>query len=165
MGIETRWFAQLYQENYRPLVLVAYAMTNDLGDAEDLAQEAFAVAYRRRRAVAETEAPAAWLRTVVVNLARKRWRRRSLLHRLLVQRHREESSPPADLAAEHAELHAAIRGLDEERRAVVVLHYLADLPVEEVAAVLRVPVGTVKSRLSRARAALGQRLKEEVRHD
>ncbi|MGO1053755.1 RNA polymerase sigma factor [Crossiella sp. CA198] len=163
MGIDSQWFARLYQDNYRRLVLVAYAMTNDLGDAEDLAQEAFAVAYRKRGQVAETENPAAWLRTVVVNLARKRWRRRSLLHRLMIPR--AEPGPPADIGAEHAELHAAIGALDEQRRAVVVLHYLADLPVAEVAAVLRVPVGTVKSRLARARAALAQHLTMEVGHD
>jgi RNA polymerase sigma-70 factor (ECF subfamily) len=45
-----------------------------------------------------------------------------------------------------------------------VLHYLADLPVDEIAAVLGVPTGTVKSRLSRARAVLADRLRTEVDH-
>jgi RNA polymerase sigma-70 factor (ECF subfamily) len=66
--------------------------------------------------------------------------------------------------SEKLDLHDAIRTLGPEYRAVVVLHYLADLPVDEVAAVLGAPVGTVKSRLSRARAALAERLRMEVDH-
>jgi RNA polymerase sigma factor (sigma-70 family) len=65
---------------------------------------------------------------------------------------------------EHLDLHVAIRRLEEDLRSVVVLHYLADLPVDEVAAILDIPAGTVKSRLSRARTALAARLRTEVDH-
>ena len=59
---------------------------------------------------------------------------------------------------ERTDLRAAIAGLPAGFREVIVLHYLADLPVDEVARLLGVPVGTVKSRLSRARAALATQL-------
>jgi len=52
----------------------------------------------------------------------------------------------------------ALQGLTVAHRQVIVLYYLADLPVEQVAAELRVPVGTVKARLARARGALAARL-------
>lgn len=162
MADET-WFAQLYQGSYRRLVLTAYGMTGDLGAAEELTQEAFAIAYGKRGKVARTDSPEAWLRTVVVNLARRRHRRRTTLDRIL--RRQEAEPPPGEKQpAEHLDLHEAIKGLGQDYRAVVVLHYLADLPVDEVAAVLDVPVGTVKSRLSRARAALAERLRTEVDH-
>lgn len=160
---EQTWFAELYERCYARLVLTAYAMTNDLGAAEELTQEAFALAYGRVRRVAGADNPEAWLRTVVVNLARRRFRRRAMLDRILL-RQQAEPPPPPDPPGTHLELHEAIRGLGQDHRAVVVLHYLADLPVEEVAAVLGVPVGTVKSRLSRARAALAERLRTEVDH-
>jgi RNA polymerase sigma-70 factor (ECF subfamily) len=155
------WFAQLYQESYRSLVLTAYALLRDIGEAEEITQEAFAVAYGRRARVAKADSPEAWVRTVVVNLARRRWRRRAMLDRILRQEGDEEPAP----FGEHLDLHAAIRALGHEYQAAVVLHYLADLPVDEVASILDIPVGTVKSRLSRARTALAQRLHtEEMDH-
>ncbi|MPZ84351.1 MAG: SigE family RNA polymerase sigma factor [Actinophytocola sp.] len=158
------WFAQLYQESYRSLVLTAYALLRDLGEAEEVTQEAFAVAYGRRARVARADSPEAWIRTVVVNLARRRWRRRAMLDRILRREGDEEPGPPAAFG-EHLDLHAAIRTLSHEYQAAVVLHYLADLPVDEVASILDVPVGTVKSRLSRARAALAAQLHtEEMDH-
>src|SRR5262245_9461211 len=138
-------------------------MTNDLGVAEEITQEAFALAYGRARRVSRADSPEAWLRTVVVNLARRRYRRRAMLDRILSRQQAEPPQPP-EPADERLDLHNAIRRLGPEHRTVVVLHYLADLPVDEVAAVLEIPVGTVKSRLSRARAALAERLRTEVDH-
>jgi RNA polymerase sigma-70 factor (ECF subfamily) len=158
-----KWFVELYQCCYERLVLTAYAMTNDLGAAEEITQEAFALAYGRQSRVARADSPEAWLRTVVVNLVRRRFRRRATLDRIL-RRQQAEPPPLPEPPGEHLDLHAAIQGLGAEHRTVVVLHYLADLPVDEVAAVLNVPVGTVKSRLSRARAALADRLRTEVDH-
>jgi RNA polymerase sigma-70 factor (sigma-E family) len=152
---DQEWFAALYQTCYRQLVLMAYALTNDLGEAEEITQEAFAVAYGRRSRVAEADSPEAWIRTVTVNLAKRRWRRRAMLDRIVRRQPVEVTQEPA---GEHVDLHQAIRALGDEQRAVVVLHYLADLPVDEVASLLDIPIGTVKSRLSRARTALAAAL-------
>jgi RNA polymerase sigma-70 factor (sigma-E family) len=160
---EQTWFAELYDRCYEGLVLTAYAMTNDLGAAEEITQEAFAVAYGRQGRVRRADSPEAWLRTVVMNLARRRFRRIATLDRIL-RRQQAEPPPRTPPPDEHLDLHAAIGRLGQEHRTVVVLHYLADLPVDEVAAVLGVPVGTVKSRLARARAALADRLRTEVDH-
>jgi len=68
---------------------------------------------------------------------------------------------------ERQDLHDAVAELPRAFREVVVLHYLADLPVDDVAQLLGVPTGIVKSRLSRARAVLASRLPgyaQEVRH-
>jgi RNA polymerase sigma-70 factor (ECF subfamily) len=76
-----------------------------------------------------------------------------------VSRLRADPAPPAEL--EQLALTQALRALPLPQRKVVVLHHLLDLPVDEVAAELGVPVGTVKSRLARARAALAARLTPE----
>jgi RNA polymerase sigma-70 factor (ECF subfamily) len=157
------WFGELYQGSYRRLVLTAYAMTGDLGAAEEITQEAFTVAYGRRHRVFRLDSPEAWLRTVVVNLARRRHRRSAMLDRLL-RRQSAEPAPDTLPVGEHLDLHVAIRTLDQDLRSVVVLHYLADLPVAEVAAILDIPNGTVKTRLVRARNALATRLRAEVDH-
>lgn len=156
------WFADFYQGSYRSLVLTAYALTGDLGEAEEITQEAFAVAFGRRGRVERADSPEAWVRTVVVNMARRRGRRRAMLDRLLRHGAADPDPDPAPRPAdEHLDLHDAIRALDHDHRAAVVLHYLADLPVDSVASILDIPVGTVKSRLSRARAALARQLRTE----
>lgn len=160
---ERDWFAELYEHSFRRLVLAAYAMTSDLGEAEEITQEAFAIGYGKRINLSSVDNPEAWIRTVAVNLARRRWRRRAMLDRILRRQH-AQPDPPVDATSEHLDLHVAIRALAEEQRAVVVLHYLADLPIDEVASILDIPLGTVKSRLSRARAALAAQLRTEVDH-
>ena len=144
----------LYHSSYRRLVAQVYAFTTDLSEAQDAVQEAFARALARRGHLSDIDAPEAWLRTVAVNIVKRRWRRKQLLDRILlrerpVTRFLEDAPEP-----DRADLREALATIPRTYREVIVLHYLADLPVDEVAAILEVPVGTVKSRLSRGREAL-----------
>ena len=163
---DEEWFAALYQSSYRRLVLMTYALTNDLGAAEEITQEAFVLAYGRRARVATAECPEACIGTVAINVARRRWRRKAKLDRILRRKTAVPEPERVEPAGEHLDLHHAINTLGEEHRAVVVLHHLADLPVDEVASLLDIPSGTVKSRLSGARAALAAALgmPQEVDH-
>ncbi|MEQ6902422.1 sigma-70 family RNA polymerase sigma factor [Nocardioides sp. YIM 152588] len=140
---------------YRRLVGQLYGVCGDLGEAEEAVAEAFARAVDRRRAFERLDNPEAWLRTVAVNVARSRHRRRELGDRIL----RRTPPPPAEhrdgLSDDRMALVAALRRLPAGQREALALHYLADLPVREVAATLGVAEGTVKARLSRGRAALG----------
>lgn len=150
--------AELYHASFRRLVAQLYAFTNDLTEAQDVVQEAFARALARPKGLSDVETPEAWLRTVAINVVRRRWRRRQLLDTILmrdrpVQRLVAEAPSP-----ERADLRDALATLPRAHREVVILHYLADLPVDEIAQLLDVPVGTVKSRLSRARSALAAKL-------
>jgi RNA polymerase sigma-70 factor (ECF subfamily) len=143
---------------YRRLVTQVYAFTSDLTEAQDAVQEAFARAVARPGALADVTNPEAWLRTVAVNVVRRRWRRRKLLDAILLRDRpvaRVVQPPPGP---ERADVRDALAAIPGPFREVVVLHYFADLPVDEVAAVLGVPTGTVKSRLSRARTALAAQL-------
>jgi RNA polymerase sigma factor (sigma-70 family) len=149
-----RDLADLYHAAYRRLVAQVFAFTTDLSEAQDAVQEAFARALARPHGLAGVDVPEAWLRTVATNVVRRRWRRRQILNTILLRERplvRGYEDPPEP---ERADLREALATLPRPYREVIVLHYLADLPVDEVAAILEVPVGTVKSRLSRGREAL-----------
>jgi RNA polymerase sigma-70 factor (ECF subfamily) len=150
---------ELYDASYRRLVVQLYAICGDLADAEDAVQEAFVTALRKQRALARVDNPEAWLRTVALNRLRGGWR-----HAAVVRRYEGRlPAPPSqvEIGPEHVAIVTALAGVDPDQRQVVVLHYLADLGVAEVAAELGIPEGTVKSRLSRARARLADLLDEE----
>jgi RNA polymerase sigma-70 factor, ECF subfamily len=152
-----------YQAHYRRLVAALYALTGDHGEAQDLVQEAYARALARPRQFLDVADPEAWLRTVAMNLARTRWRRRRLFD-TLVRSGRVprpvESVPGVD--PNRVALVAALQQLSQATRETIVLHHLADMSVHEVAQALGVPVGTVKARLSRGRAMLATLLRDGV---
>jgi RNA polymerase sigma factor (sigma-70 family) len=160
----TEVIREAYQVYYRRLVAQVYALNADLPEAQDVVQEAFARVLARPRSFLTAENPEAWLRTVVRNVARTRYRRQVFFNRL-VRTGRLEPRPESlpGLTADRLALLAALRQLPRSTREVLVLYHIADLPVEEVAATLNVPVGTVKARLSRGRIALARLLAEDDR--
>lgn len=153
---------QLYMACYRRLVAQMYVVTGDLAEAQDAVQEAFVRALTKPRAFARLDNPEAWLRTVAVNVARSRWRRMRRLDVLIGRAgQRAQVAPGLGLSPDRVVLMAAIRGLPPAQRMVIALFYFADLSVREVAETLRVPEGTVKVRLARARNRLGKLLTED----
>ena len=153
--------SEVYHACYCRLVAQLYAFTDDLTEAQDVVQEAFARALARPRVLSDVDNPEAWLRTVAVNQARSRWRRGKVLQRLMGRVGAVPTEVPG-ANPDHVALMAAMRALPAGQREAIALHYLADLPITEVAELLRVSVGTVKSRLSRGRTALALLLGEPV---
>ena len=155
--------AEVFELSYRRLAMQLYGVVGNLAEAEDLVQEAFVRAAAAGGRFRRVENPEAWLRRTAINLHRKRWRKMRNYHRI---RPRLEV-PPADLPGldEHLAVIAALRQLPEAQREAVALHHLADLPVVEIADLLGVPEGTVKSRLMRGREALAALLSEEDGHE
>jgi RNA polymerase sigma-70 factor (ECF subfamily) len=152
---------QAYSAYYRRLVAALYALTGDHGEAQDLVQEAYARALARSRQFLDVADPEAWLRTVAMNLARTRWRRRRLFDSLVRSGRVDrpiESMPGVD--PNRVALVAALQRLSRATRETIVLHHLADMSVHEVADALGVPVGTIKARLSRGRAMLATLMSE-----
>jgi RNA polymerase sigma-70 factor, ECF subfamily len=152
-------FEAFYASSYRRVVGQVFALLGDLHEAEDVAQDAFAKASFHWARIAAYDQPEAWVRRVAFNQAYNSTRR---ARRWLVAMARH--GPPPDVpaaSADRLDLHHALRRLSPRHREVLVLHYVAELPVEEVAAQLRLPVGTVKSRLNRARSALAGQLGDE----
>lgn len=145
----------VFEASYRKLVVQLYAITGNFDEAEDIVQEAFVRAAATGHRFLRVDNHEAWLRTTAVNVHRSRWRKlrngRRARDRMVLPR-----DPEA--LADHLEITDALRALPEPQRQVIALHYLADLPVEQIALELGVPSGTVKSRLSRARDALAAQL-------
>jgi len=151
----------LYDGCYRRLVAQVYALTADVGEAQDAVQEAFVRALAEPRSFGRVDNPEAWLRVVALNVARRRLRRRSHLDRLLRRPPAPEPDPVDGLSPDHVALVAALRRLPASQREAVALHHLADLPVAEIAELTGVAVGTVKTRLARGRARLAELLADD----
>lgn len=126
--------------------------------AADAVQDAFVAAGVRWGAVGALDRPGAWIRTTAAHRLLDGHRRTRRWRRLVPRLVANEMVEPVD--GTDAELLAAVRALPDRQRAAVVLHYLADWTVDDVAAALRVAPGTVKSNLSDARASLRAHLSE-----
>lgn len=145
----------VFEASYRRLVVQLYGITGSFDEAEDVVQEAFVRAATTGYRFLHVDNHEAWLRTTAINVHRSRWRKLRNGRRA-----RDRMTPMRDPEAlvEHLDIADALRALPEPQRVVIVLHYLADLPVDQIALELGVPVGTVKSRLSRGRDALATQL-------
>lgn len=143
---------------------VAYAVTADRGLADDAAQEAIEKAFRSLDRFDESRPFAPWLKRIVVNRAidhLRRSRRLEVLHDDETTFHAWAVGESAEEDVRHWAIADAVAALGTGKRVVVVLHYWLDLPIEEIAGVLGLPVGTVASRLSRAKAELRAVLEED----
>lgn len=141
-------FADLYRLHFGPLSGYAASLVGDQGTAVDIAQEAFTRLLARWRRVRDARA---WLFFVATNLSRDHWRSvtrdRDLSDRAAF--HLGGTSQPHD-----PWLRDLVERLPERQRQAILLHYYADIPIEEMARLLHVPAGTVKRRLHDGRARL-----------
>jgi RNA polymerase sigma-70 factor, ECF subfamily len=161
-------FSSFYAGAFPRLVGQLLLVTGELHEAEDVVQEAFARASVRWARLRDYDVPEAWVRRVAMNLAADRLRRARRQLAALVRL--GPASPVPPVQPEDLALLEALRALPISQRQVIVLHHLLGMPVEEVAATLTIPTGTVKTRLARGRRALAARLgerahKQEVRPD
>jgi RNA polymerase sigma-70 factor (sigma-E family) len=152
--------AALFDASYSKLRGLAYVMLGDGAGAEEVVMEAFAKTFSGWNRFRSVDHPDAYMRQVVVNLCRARFRRQKVEHRVNAIVHREPPSASPDLDARF-DLWAAVRLLPERQRACVVLRYLEDRPEAEIADILDCSVGTVKSQLFKARAKLEKSLGDE----
>jgi RNA polymerase sigma-70 factor (ECF subfamily) len=168
-GGETRRFAELvhrYQDRVYGLTL---RLTGRAEEAEDLAQEIFVAAWRGLSGFRGDARFSTWLYRIAWNRAADWLRRGAGAARQAAPLEDAgevadaRAGPDADLLAseERRALAEAVAGLDERYRAVIEMLYFQELPYEQIAAVLEVPVRTVETRLYRARRLLRRRLEGE----
>ena len=153
----TAAFEEFYADQLRPVVALVLSLTGSRAAAEDVAQDAFAAAYRKWSTVSGYDDPGAWVRRVAVNRAVSRYRRvasegRALL-RLAGRREEPVAMEPAD-----EEFWRQVRALPARQAQAVALHYLEDRSIAETAAVLGVAEPTVRVHLHRGRIELARRL-------
>jgi RNA polymerase sigma-70 factor, ECF subfamily len=161
-------FQDFYQANYVRLVMILLNVLGDRQEAEDAAQEAFARALARWPKICRYDLPELWVRRVALRIAvdsgRRLRRRLGTAARLRAVR-QPGAAEPSD-ALPFTALGRALMRLPLREREVLVLHYVADMPVERIAADRGLPQGTVKDRLASGRRRLERELaasQEEAR--
>jgi RNA polymerase sigma-70 factor (ECF subfamily) len=148
-------FEAFYSSQVRAVTALAYALTGNWTVAEDLAQEAFARAFRDWKRVETFTRRDSWVKTVAANLATSRVRRLAAEGRALTRlRSRGESADAAALPPDVEAFLAAVRSLPRRQAQAAVLRYVDDLPVAEVAKAMECSEGTVKAHLHGARRRL-----------
>jgi DNA-directed RNA polymerase specialized sigma24 family protein len=155
-------FDALFRREFGPITRTAYLVVGDWEVAREIAQDAFVQVLRHWKKVREMESPGGWVRRVAIRDAvrarRRDARRRSLVHSRTPALVGEPNFPGLDVRQ-------ALLTLPRRQRAVIALHYLEDRSVAEIATLLGCREGTVKTHLSRGRAALATHLAEEVTDD
>jgi RNA polymerase sigma-70 factor (sigma-E family) len=154
--------AALFEQEGQRLVALARFFTDDRTAAEDLVQEAFIRLARNAHRIRESEKAAAYLRSIVVNLARDHNRRG-----LVSLRHRPPAAPDAPSAEETSvrqesrrEVVTALRALPRRQREALALRYYLELPVDQIAEVLGLSANSVKTHLKRGLRGLAVLLED-----
>lgn len=152
--------ARLVEAHGQAVYRLAYARTGSREDAEDITQETFLRLVRAAPAFRDEAHCRAWLLHVAMNctrsLFRRPWRRRDLPL--------EEAANAAAPDGERGDVLEAVLALPEQYRAPVHLFYYEGLTVEQIAKILGLREGAVRTRLSRARGMLRDMLKEDEEH-
>ena len=135
-----------------PAFRLAYGLLHDRGAAEDAVQEAALKAWRKLHNLRPGTPLRPWFLAIVANQSRttRRGRWWGVVKLDTVDRLQAGTPRMEDGIVRGADLRRAIRSLNHDQRLAVVLHYYLDLPLEEVASITGVPLGTVKSRIHRA---------------
>ena len=162
-------FRILFEAAYGPVVRTVWLVVHDRGLAEEVAQDAFVALFRHWSSVRHYDRPDLWVRRVAIRRAQReasRTRRRTVLERVAAA-DPTRAHPPGDTTDQlpDPELVAAIRALSPRQRAVVVLFYLEDRPMAEVADLVGCSSSTGFVHLHHARHRLAELLGEEVDAD
>lgn len=172
---ETDAFEVLIKRHERMVFNLLYRMLGDYDDAAEIFQETFLLAYRSIRKFRGESSFSTWLYRIAINQANNRSKAVSDLRRRTIPLEVADpdgdgrpildiSNPGLDPAQEaeqqeiHDRVHRELNRLDKDDRLLILLRDLQDVPYEEMSKILGVPLGTVKSRLHRARQALKTRL-------
>lgn len=142
-------FEQTYRAEYGSVFRAVYLLCGDRAMVEDATQEAFARALERWRRIEGRSWAAGWVVTTALNITRRALRRRPLP--VMVG---NPSTDPDELL----DLRRAVRALPRRQQEAVVLHYLQDLSIEDVAQAMGTAPGTVKAHLFKAREAMAGKL-------
>lgn len=143
-------FSVFYRTRFAATARLAMLLTGSLASASDLAQDAMVLVHRRWN---DLDAPAAYLRGVVVNLCRN-YRRRVDRERRWLRGHTQS----VQVDPETNETLTVLRELPEQQRTIIILRFYEDLTIPQIADLLELPQGTVKSSLHRALAYLREKL-------
>ncbi|MGI6671735.1 MAG: RNA polymerase sigma factor [Christensenellales bacterium] len=159
--MDEQYFTAEVKARERSLYRIAISYMHSDADAADAVQDALLKAWEKRHTLRELAYFGTWLTRILINVCKSHLRARPRAVALV-------DIPDAgvqDMAEHNLVLKEALDTLDLKYRIPLLLHYLDGYPIKEVAHIMRLPVGTVKSRLSRARKLMQDRLNQEVFSD
>lgn len=133
---------------------MAYRYASNPSEAEDIAQDALLRAWRRRSTLREADRRNQWLATIVRNEAFRQHSRMRPDPTAMIETYEGVEDERVIAAVERADLHAALKLLNDRDRQLLELRYTEDLTQQAIARRLGIPEGTVKVRLHRARDKL-----------
>ena len=153
-------FQRLARDELDRSYRLAGLILGDASEAEDAVQDALLRAWRSVASLRDADGFGAWFDRILVNGCRDRLRRRRTIHFVPMDPTVDPAGEPDPFRAlaERDALVAGLRVLEPDERVVIVLHYWADLSLQDIADRTGSPIGTVKSRLHRARGALRRNL-------
>lgn len=161
-------FDNLVQLYNADLTRMCISLCGNINDAEDLLQDTWLKALRHYNKYDKTKMFDKWLYSICVNTYKNSINSAFLKRRKLFRSDEEEriffSSIPEvndGTKEEYIELHKAISALSKKQRIIIVLYYFNDYSVAEISQIVNIPEGTVKSRLSSARAEIKRRMNYE----
>ena len=161
-----------YIEDYgRDIYSFCMYMTKDKDDADDLYQQTFLVAFEKNE-IEEGRNPKSYLITIAANIwnnsrRKKLWRAKKA-NVVSIEEEDLEQLSDTDMSVEdkiikndeEEKLRMLVDALPEKMRVVIVMYYMEEMPIEDIASALKIPAGTVKSRMNKAR----KMLKEGMNH-
>jgi RNA polymerase sigma-70 factor (ECF subfamily) len=150
-------FDDTYYRSYRSVLRSVVLLVPSVEDAHDLTQEAYARALGRWDVVGELESPEGWVRKVAINAAIDLTRRDRSRRKAYRKLSGGGTTPAADGSS--IDVERALASLKPAQRQAIVLHYLLDMSIDQIARETGRPTGTVKTHLARGRAALAALLR------
>lgn len=151
-------FAQWYEREFHSVVGLLLVLSGSRTAAEELAQDAFIAAHRKWETIRVYDDPGAWVRRVAINRARSWGRRRSAEARAYAKHVGRTRTLPTEMPESADTFWSAVRSLPKRQAQIVALHYFDDRSVDDIADLLEITSGTVKTQLHRARKTLATRL-------
>ncbi len=157
-------FDAYYRADYSKLIGFGFVLTNSRHLAEDLVQDSLTEAHRKWQKINGYDDPGAWVRRVMVNKSRSRFRKLTSEAKAITKL--GGRPPEVVLPTEQgSEVLEAVRALPPRQRQVIALKYWEDRSVEEIASILECGTETVKTHLKRGRAALSASLEQYTNVD
>ena len=154
MQISDQTFDDWVRQYHRLLFGIAYWWTGSRTEAEELTQEAFFQAYRSRSSLREVDAIKGWLVGILRHCYAQTRRKGHNRAEVPLDEVANEPGKKDQLSPDVLALHQSLERLDERHRLPIVMFYFQELSYREISEALELPIGTVMSRLSRARRLL-----------
>lgn len=163
--MDAREFEQIVDAFYRDLYRFALSLTRNPDDASDLTQQTFATFAQKQDDLRDRARCKSWLFTTLYRDFLRQGARAQKIVSMepeTLEIHAPPVAASGAASAEHREILDTLLGLEEPYRAVLSLFYLEDYSYKDIAAILDIPLGTVMSRIARAKEALRAAMKSSA---